>query len=528
MSQATKGEQKAQNVVSELPSIPISSSFQKCNADCVLKVTVNEVPTSCLVDTGAVSTILSKSLWDKLEGGRKQLIPANLQHNLVGAQGTPLIVLGAGKVELQLGGQVYPADVIVAETLTTDLILGRDFFKQHQCSVELGKKDLLHLTKAGVTLSLGSDTTQEVASMSIVAEQTLCIPPLSELEIMAQVPKADFDADTTWLVESKPPDGGTAVAVARAVVSPRDKYVPLRVLNPRDEPVSLSKGQEIARMEPLPRDPPGAVAAIGSPDLQQAGSDGKKKAILWDLVTQAQEKLSTQEQEQLFATLLTFSDVFSVGPDDLGRTNQIKHGINTGDTAPIRQQVRRIPPILREESNKLLKEMLGKDVIRPSASPWASPIVLVRKKDGSTRFCVDYRKVNHVTRKDAYPLPRVDDTLDTLSGAKWFSTLDLICGYWQVEVDEKDRAKTAFCTPDGLFEFNVMPFGLCNAPATFQRLMDLVLAGLQWSSCLVYLDDVIVIGKTFKEHLSNLHTVLTRLREAGLKLKPKKCALCLP
>ena len=133
-----------------------------------------------------------------------------------------------------------------------------------------------------------------------------------------------------------------------------------------------------------------------------------------------------------------------------------------------------------------------------------------------------------MTRKDAYPLPRVDDTLDTLSGAKWFSTLDLTSGYWQVEVEPNDREKTAFCTPDGLFEFKVMPFGLCNAPATFQRLMDLVLAGLQWSSCLVYLDDIIIVGRTFSEHLHNLQTVLTRLREAGLKLKPQKCNLCLP
>ena len=302
MSQATKGEQKAQKIVSELPSIPISSSFQKSNADCVLKVTVNGVPTSCLVDTGAVSTILSKALWDKLDGGQKQLIPANLRHNLVGAQGTPLKVLGAGKVELQLGEQMYPANVIVAETLTTDLILGRDFLKQHQCSVELGEKDLLHLTKAGVTLSLGSNTLSEVASMSVVVEQTLCIPPLSEIEIIARVPKANVDADATWLVEPKPPDERTAVAVARAVVTPRDECVPVRVLNPRDEPVSLSKGQEIARMEPLPSDTSGAVAAVDSQGLQQADPGGKEKALLWDLVCRAEEKLSTQEQEQLFAT----------------------------------------------------------------------------------------------------------------------------------------------------------------------------------------------------------------------------------
>lgn len=169
--------------------------------------------------------------------------------------------------------------------------------------------------------------------------------------------------------------------------------------------------------------------------------------------------------------------------------------------------------------------MSTKKVVQPSTSPCASPVVLVRKKDGSNRFCVDYRKVNSVTRKDAYPLPRIDETLDTLAGSKWFTTLDLISGYWQVEMSEKDKEKTAFCTPCGLFEFNAMPFGLCNTPATFQRLMELVLAGLQWKSCLVYLDDVIIVGKTFSEHLHNLRGVLNRIREASLKLKPATFAL---
>ena len=175
---------------------------------------------------------------------------------------------------------------------------------------------------------------------------------------------------------------------------------------------------------------------------------------------------------------------------------------------------------------QLLTEMLKNDIIQPSNSPWSSPIILVCKRDGSTRFCIDYRKVNSVTRKDAYPLPRVDDILDTLGGSKWFSTLDLKSGYWQVKVDSSSREKTAFTTSEGLYEFKVMPFGLCNAPATFQRLMNRVLCDVNWVECLVYIDDTVVIGLTFEQHLSNLGTVLSRLRQAGLKLQPAKCKLC--
>lgn len=164
-------------------------------------------------------------------------------------------------------------------------------------------------------------------------------------------------------------------------------------------------------------------------------------------------------------------------------------------------------------------------MIEKSESPWSSPIVLVRKKDGSLRFCVDYRKLNSVTKKDSFAVPRVDDKLDALEGSQWFCTLYLQSGYWQVEVDEKDREKTAFVTENELYQFNVMSFGLCNAPATFERLMNKILEGLSWKTCLVYLDDVIVFGQDFESTLDGLRDVLSRLRTAGLKLSPKKCDL---
>ena len=168
--------------------------------------------------------------------------------------------------------------------------------------------------------------------------------------------------------------------------------------------------------------------------------------------------------------------------------------------------------------------MLTNCFILPSNSPWASPVVMVKKKDGSLRFCVDFRQLNMATIKDAQPIPRIDDLLDALHGARWFSTLDLKSGYWQVPIQERGKEKTAFRTSSGqLFEFNQVPFDLCNAPATFSRLMDRVLTGLHWETCLFYLDDIIVFAATWEEHLNRLRQVFERLRHTKLKLSADKC-----
>jgi transposase InsO family protein len=236
--------------------------------------------------------------------------------------------------------------------------------------------------------------------------------------------------------------------------------------------------------------------------------------------------LSIEQQKQLLTLIHSFPHVFTNTP---GRTQITQHHIDLiAGAKPRNSPPYRYAPARRQIIESKLTEMLEQGVITPSKSPWASPVVLAPKKDGSMRFCIDYRKLNEVTIRDAYPIPRIDDTLDALQYAKFFSTLDLRSGYWQVEMDANSKPMTAFVTHKGLFECAVMPFGLTNAPATFQRLMDNVLAGLKWQCCLVYLDDIIIYSPTFDQHLIDLRSVLLALAGAHLTLKASKCNFCRP
>ena len=283
--------------------------------------------------------------------------------------------------------------------------------------------------------------------------------------------------------------------------------------NHRSEPLQLHSGQSIGLLE--------VVTLAEAPASASTSSSHPSKPCQPPLP----ELLSPLQQQHLNELFKEFSDVFSHGEDDLGNTPLLEHAIETYGP-PLHQPYQRQNPTVRREEMAQVQQMPSSNVICPSNSPWASPVVMVRKKDGSLRFCVDFRQLNAATVKDAHPLLRIEDLLHPLHGAKWFSTLDLKCGYWQVPITEQDKAKTAFRTSSGqLFEFNEVPFGLCNAPSTFSRLMDRVLAGLHWETCVFYLDGIIVFSSTWEEHLAQLREVFERLRHAKLKLGAEKCTL---
>ena len=234
--------------------------------------------------------------------------------------------------------------------------------------------------------------------------------------------------------------------------------------------------------------------------------------------------LTASQIEKVQQLFQQYQDVFSEGEFDIGHTDTITHRIELTDEVPFKQRHRRIPPAMYQEVKDHLRKLLDHDIIRESNSPWASSIVLVRKKDGRLRFCIDYRLLNQRTVKDSYALPRIEEMLDVLAGAKYFSTLDLRSGYYQVDVAEDHKPRTAFTVgPLGFFECTRMPFGLTNAPATFQRLMERCMGELHMQECVTFIDDIMVFAKDFDQELERLGHCFQKLRLNGLKVNAKKC-----
>ena len=296
--------------------------------------------------------------------------------------------------------------------------------------------------------------------------------------------------------------------------------LPIQVVNHLDQEVSIPAKARICDLYSTEDVSPLPTSAICD---QSSPMESSEDSFL-DHFQELSKTLECDEVKEVQDLLCKWKSVFSLHDLDLGLTDKAEHRIRLKDDIPFKEKPRPIPPSMYEDVRKHLKEMQDLGVIRKSQSPYASNVVIVRKKSGALRFCLDLRAINAKTIPDRYSLPRIDSTLDALAGAQWFSALDLKSGYWQVPLAEEDKCKTAFTVgPLGFWECERMPFGLTNAPATFQRLMEDCMGDLHLKFCLLYLDDVIIFSRTYDEHLERLSAVFEKLRDAGLKLSPTKC-----
>ncbi|KAL5502192.1 hypothetical protein EMCRGX_G008924 [Ephydatia muelleri] len=307
----------------------------------------------------------------------------------------------------------------------------------------------------------------------VIVEETARIPSRSSCIVSTTVQNGDALSGRVGILE--PHDNiPSSLLVARSqnTVS-KANVIAIQVTNTGHSETTLYKGTQIGIFSiehcvmALDSESAGPVLDDTLPEIDLSNTD-----------------LTTEQSVELQKLIWEFRGIFASADGSLGRTSVTRHSIQT-PRPPVREPLRRIPHFLKDTVSAEIKKMLNLGVIRESNSPWSSAVVMMRKKDNKWRFCVDYRKLNSQSQKDAYLLPRIDETLESLAGSKYFSTLDSASGYWQVEVEEADREKTAFSTRDRHYEDNVMPFGLTNAPATFQRLMQCVLSGLTYEQCLI-------------------------------------------
>ena len=478
------------------------------------------------MDTGSAITIISFEVLEKLGRSSDDLDP--LPYDLCLADGQQLKVGGRMDLEITLG-PIKSVHTIVVGDINSSAILGMDFMANHACQLDLNKS-VMKINNMEVNMW------QDGKGKSKCCKVTLCenvtIPARSEHMVNVFICKRGSESHLNIIEGSRAFQEKYGLLVARSLNDTSKSTTIVRLCNPNETDISLRQNTVVGLCEPIVWCEAHETESlrvlninVGS-ENHSSEESSKVPAHLEQLYQDGKTHLHIDECEELLGLLIKYQDVFAKSDTDLGRTSEIKHKIDTGSAKPIRQKPRRIPIHMQDEVNKIMEGMLEQGIIEPSSSPWQSPVVLVRKADNTLRFCVDYRKVNEVTTKDSYNIPNITESLDYLSGAKYYCSLDLASGYWQVEMSSDDKEKTAFATPyHGLYQFNVMPFGLCNAPGTFERLMENVLAGLQFKTLLIYLDDIIIPCKTFKEGLEHLATVFSRFKTAGLKLKPRKCHL---
>ena len=466
-------------------------------------ILVNGVEVNALVDTAAEATLISDRLYENLDPKPEVISTKRFQT----ANAKPLYAGKLEAVKINIGKFETLAEVYKGPLLE-DMLLGIDFLSQIGAHVDCA---------AGV-LRIKDQPIVLTQSTQVLTSKRTVLPPNS-----AKIVPCSLSSEMNSFLVEPSHDLPQGTIMAKTVhASGKDAMV--CILNLSERFITLKKGARVGDAYECEELEPTKINTVGASGKPREGPPPHIAA----LVEQVRKSAPPEVRDTVVNLLLEYEDIFASHEFDLGDFHVVEHRIDTGDAKPVKQRMRRTPMGFQNEEEAHLNKMLESGVIQPSNSEWASVPVLVRKKDGKMRWCIDYRKLNNVTVKDVYPLPLIEECMDSLAGNVWFSKLDANLAYWQVHVAPEDRKKTAFITKYGLFEFTRMGFGLCNAPATFARAMNIVLRGLNWKIILAFLDDMVVLGRSATEHVENLRAVFERFRQHGLKLKPKKCDIFLP
>ena len=526
---------------------PVARMFGRANE---AKVEVNGISTTCLVDTGATVTIVNEGFCGQ---AGLRIHPLDQLVTISAMGGTPIPYLGyavatlefphipnfseevvmlvisdttdyAERVPLQIGTRVIAA---VTETLTPEDIKHLDeTWKQTYVGTLMSCAAQQKQNSDGDPFDL--DKVKGPVKLRKGAE----LGPFEQVEVWGYTQVKGHSKRVVVCTDSEEllMKGQVMSVSSKSELLPHNSRVKVMLRNLSAKsvkvPAKTTLGEVSACNVVPPIWGPEPEAVPEKTDTEKPWT--KEMQDLFEQLGLNEPKDWMTEEDVLEAKRLVqkFHTIFSKHDLDLGKTYQVKYKIKLTDSTPFKERYRRIPPSQYEAVRKHLQEMLDIGAIRPSDSPWCSAVVLVKKKNGELRFCIDLRKLNMRTIKDAYNLPRIDETLERLKGSCVFSSLDLKSGYWQVEIEEESKQYTAFTLgPLGFYECNRMPFGATNAPATFQRLMESCLGDLNLNWCIIYLDDVVVYAPTVEEHLKRLEGVFQKLKDAGLKLKPSKCEL---
>ncbi|MEW8191404.1 MAG: reverse transcriptase domain-containing protein [Candidatus Thiodiazotropha endolucinida] len=498
------------------------------------------------IDTGATRTVISDRVYNSIpEVRRPELKKCTV---LTDVSGQPLSQQGSAFFTIELASGVRLNSEIMVADIEDDGLFGHDLLSKGGAEIlysegairfmgtsipckQINRDNLIRKVRAASDFTIPGHSEMIVDAFLDRSEDDdlqqcdIILEPCSEFQerygLLMAYSLSDLDSKVTHKVRMLNPfphaisvnqDAtlGTAEVVVQAVT----------LVTPNDRRATSSDMPTACEQKFSSAENPGNCTLRRMKDQAAEVPDH-----LQQLLSSSCANRSDMERSRITDCLVEFQDTFSKHEFDLGLTSLIEHEIDVGNSKPIKQPPRRVPVAFATEEENVIKQLEQQGVIRKSSSPWASPICLVRKRSGKIRPCVDYRRLNAVTIKDAFPLPRINDCLDAVAGAELFSSLDLTSSFHQVPMKKEDIPKTAFCTKYGLYEYLTMPMGLSNSPAVLQRLMQIILGQLQWHSCLIYLDDVLIFGSSFEEHMQRLEEVLSRIRDAGLKPKPEKCQL---